>query len=89
MRKEPVTKELCDYVESLMYEVSARRDLCAFMIDHGMSGTEHFEKYHDAYLKANAEYAVAKVELAKMAGKGTKWHLDFENRELVIEDEKE
>lgn len=86
MRKEPVTKELCDYIESLMYEVDARRDLCAFMVDHGMGGTEHFEKYHDAYLKANAAYAVAKAELTKMAGQGKCWHLDFDNRELVIED---
>lgn len=89
MRKVPVTKEMCDYVESLMYELNARRDLCAFMVDHGMGGTEHFEKYHDAYLKANAEYAVAKGELAKLAGDGKRWHLDFENRELVVDDDAE
>jgi hypothetical protein len=86
MRREPVSPDFCDYVESLMYELDARRDLCAFMVDHGMSETEHFEKYHDAYLKANAEYAIAKGELTKMAGSGKKWWLDFDNRELVIED---
>ena len=87
MKKVPVTKEMCDYVESLMYELTARRDLCAFMVDHGMGETEHFEKYHDAYLKANAEYAVAKTELTKMAGPGKAWHLDFDNQELVVDDE--
>ena len=81
----PVTTELSDYVESLMYECEARRDLCAFMVDRGMSGTEHFEKYHDAYLKANAEYAVAKRELSEMAGNKGKWHLDFGKKELVVE----
>ena len=86
MKKVPISKEMCDYVESLMYELDARRDLCAFMVGHGMSDTEHFEKYHDAYLKANAEYAVAKTELAKLAGEGKRWRLDFENRELVVED---
>lgn len=86
MRREPVTADFCNYVESLMYECDARKDLCAFMVDHGMSDTERFEKYHDAYLKAYAEYGVAKAELAKMAGNGKHWHLDFEKRELVIED---
>lgn len=89
MRKVPVTTEMRDYVESLMYELDARRDLCAFMIDHGMDGTERFEKYHDAYLKANAEYAIAKGELAKLAGEGKRWRLDFENCELVVEDDKD
>lgn len=86
MRREPVSKELSDYVESLMYEVEARKDLCAFMVDHGMGSGEHFEKYHDEYLKACAEYAVAKGELTKLAGEGIRWRMDFENHELVIED---
>lgn len=81
----PVTEDLCNYVESLMYECNARRDLCAFMVDHGMGETEHFVKYHDAYLKANAEYEVAKRELSNMAGSRGKWRMDFDQKALVVE----
>lgn len=87
MRREIVADDFCNYVESLMYECNARKDLCAFMVDHGMGETERFEQYHNAYLKAYAEYEVAKAELTKMAGKGKRWHLDFDRRELVVEDE--
>lgn len=85
IRTIPVTEELCTYVEKLMHECNSRRDLCAFMIDHGMGGTEHFEKYHDDYLVKSAEYEVAKQELAKMAGDGKKWRMDFDKKELVVE----
>ena len=81
----PVSRDLSDYVEALMYECDARRDLCAFMVDHGMNGTEHFAKYHDEYLKAVARYSVAKKERSEMAGSKGKWRLDFDKSELVVE----
>lgn len=85
-KRIPVSKDLCDYVESLMYECDARKDLCAFMVDHGMADTPQFEKYHDAYIKAATAYSVAKGELTKLAGAGKSWRMDFDTKELVVGD---
>ena len=77
---------LCDYIESLQYEADARRDLCAFMIDHGMMGTEHFKKYQDEYVKFTAAYGVAKNMITKLYAPKGNWRLDFNSGELTYEE---
>lgn len=81
-----ISDDLCNYIESLQYEVNARKDLCAFMIDHGMMESESFRKYHDEYIKCNAEYNVAKNTLTKEYGIKGSWNLDFDTRELTYEE---
>ena len=81
-----IPSEFCDYIESLMYEVNARRDLCAFMISHGMGESEAFEKYHQEYLRFNAQYMMAKNMVSQMYSEGKPWRIDFEKGELIFLD---
>ena len=82
-----IPEELCDYVEALMYECEARKDLCAFMIHHGMRESEGFAKYHDEYLSMAAQYSMAKDMIGKMYANGKNWHLDFDTKELMFDEE--
>lgn len=85
-KKIQLEHSFCDYIESLMFEVNARRDLCAFMIGHGMSDSPQFDKYHKEYLDKNAEYEVAKQTVSELYGNGHAWRINFETKELEYTD---
>lgn len=87
MAKQIVPEELCSYIEALQYEVNARKDLCAFMIDHSMMDSPQFERYHKEYIECNIKYNAAKDQLTKMFNVKGPWNLEFETRELTYEDE--
>ena len=86
MAKAIVPEELNNYIEALQYEVNARKDLCAYMIDHGMEGTDQFNKYHKEYIECFVNYNTAKDELTKMFNISGAWNLDFETRELTYDE---
>lgn len=83
-----IPEDLNNYIEALQYEVNARKDLCAFMIDRGMGESEQFKKYHKEYIECSVQYNAAKQSLMEMYNlkQGTNWNLKFETRELTYED---
>lgn len=88
--KIEIPEKLSDYIESLMYEVNARRDLLAFCVERGMDvDGEVFQRYHKQYVEFNAEYELAKKNLTEdyVAGKhpNAKWNLDFMTHTLTVE----
>lgn len=59
-----VEKELVSYIESLYFDLSARRDTVTFMLEHDMdTSSAAFEKYHREMVEFNAKYETAKGEL--------------------------
>ena len=85
-----VNKEMSDYLEALMYETNARKDMVAYMIDHGMTKTESYDLYHKEYVEYHAKYEMAKRELeatyAHPISHGeVKWVMNFRTNQLEIE----
>ncbi len=84
-----VPPELRDYIEGLMYEVNARKDVVAFMIDRGMTESPAFPAYHKEYVEYCARYEAAKAELtARFVAPdypNARWTLNFEQCRLEIE----
>lgn len=82
-------EDLVNYIESLSYEVGARKDMLAFMVDRGMMGTEGYEKYHDSYLEFYSKYEIAKRDLearfVRPNHPNCTWSLDFDTGVLSIE----
>ena len=83
-------EELVNYVEGLAHRTAARKDLIAFMIDHGLGESEAFHKYHKEYEELYAQYEIAKDELAQTYVTQThpncKWQLNFSTGVLEIEE---
>ena len=78
-----------NYIESLQYEVNARKTLLSFCIDKGMDiNGETFKKYHDEYVEFVAKYEIAKKELSDTfvapTYPGAKWSLDFDSNTLTV-----
>lgn len=92
MRNDTVTmvkidETLCKRIEAIQFEVNARKDLLAFMMDGRLTiDSEQFEKYHDEYIQYHVEYEKAKQELQdKYVPDGSKrWELDFSSCEVKI-----
>ena len=85
-----VSEDMSNYIEGLMYEVNARKDLVAFCIERGMSlDGEIFQRYHKEYVDFSAQYEMAKKELEKTYVQAeypnSKWRLDFPTHTLTIE----
>ncbi len=54
---------LNNYIESLNYEVDARKSLLTFALNKGMDNTDAFNKYHDEYREFFMKFEVAKKDL--------------------------
>ena len=92
MRKNvPMPEEFCNYVESLMYETNARKDVIAFMIDRNVDNKERFDQYHKEYLEFYAQYELVKQEIQKTyvdevyGDQAIRWNLNFQTQELEID----
>lgn len=82
-------QEKVNYLESLCYEVNARKDLLHYMIQSGTGpDNEAFRAYHDEYRRFFVQYEAAKAELereyVKPLGDNLRWDLDFKTRKLTI-----
>ena len=92
MRKNvPMPEDFCNYVEGLMYETNARRDVIAFMINSTILNQERFDQYHTEYLEFYAKYELVKKEIQKTyvdevyGNQAIKWNLNFQTQELEID----
>ena len=81
-----VEESVRDYVESLDYEFSSRRDAVAFMISNNMDiTTEAFKSYQREMTEYNAQFTQAKGELEKKYvlpvtnGKACRWSLNYQH----------
>lgn len=85
-----VTKEMSDYVESLMYETNARKDMVAYMIDHDMTKNDAYDRYHKDYVEYHTKYEMAKRELEAtyvhpLKLGNVKWTMNFRTHQLEVE----
>lgn len=85
-----IPEDTSTYIESLQYELNARKDLLAFMIDRGQNETPGFQKYHQEYMEFSAQYEMAKNEMAgtyivPKYGKDAIWNLDFRTRIATVQ----
>lgn len=92
MRKiVPMPEDFCNYVEGLMYETNARRDVIAFMLNSAILNQERFDQYHKEYLEFYAKYELVKNEIQKTyvdevyGNQAIKWNLNFKTQELEID----
>jgi len=92
MRKNiPMPEDFCNYVEGLMYETNARKDVIAFMLNSAILNQERFDQYHKEYLEFYAKYELVKNEIQKTyvdevyGNQAIKWNLNFKTQELEID----
>lgn len=87
----PMPEDFCNYVEGLMYETNARRDVIAFMLNSVILNQERFDQYHKEYLEFYAKYELVKNEIQKTyvdevyGNQAIKWNLNFKTQELEID----
>lgn len=85
-------QSLIDYMESLSYEVAARRDVITFMLANQMdTNSAQFKAYHKEYLEFFAELETAKGQLEKdyvlpNATGPVTWSLDYGTATLTIKE---
>lgn len=89
MEKITISKELCDYVESLHYETNALQDL---LRKEGINNTsEELRSYwYTKYVETYTKYNLAKQELedtyiVPQLGKNHNWNLDFSTCTLEVQ----
>lgn len=85
-----IPEKMSDYIEGLMYEVNARKNLVAFCIERGMDlEGEVFQRYHKEYVDFTAEYEMAKKEMEReyIVSKypNCTWRLDFGTHTVTVE----
>lgn len=87
--KKQVPEKMRDYLERLSYEVDARKDLLAFLVEREQDGSDSFKRYHKEYVDLRAEYEMAKKKLADRFVSpdypDSTWKLDFSTCVLTIE----
>ena len=86
-----VEESIRDYVESIDYEWSTRRDAVVFMLSNGMNtNTDAFKAYQKEMTEFGAQFTQAKAEverkyvLPETKGKACRWSLDYQTAELTI-----
>lgn len=88
IRTIKIPEDLCNYIESLMYETNSRKDVIAFMLRQGTAEGEAFDRYHRQYLEFYAKYETAKEELVAKyiapAAPNCNWNLNFRTQEVEI-----
>lgn len=86
-----IPEDFCNYVEGLMYETNARKDVLAFMINQPSINKERFEEYHKEYLEFYSKYEIAKREIQEIyvnpeyKDTALNWNLNFKTSQLEIE----
>lgn len=83
-------RDFINELESLQYEVQARKNIIGYMIEMGQMKTDTFNEYHDEYLKFFKAYEKKKVEVETKYVRPVKknpknWNLDFGSGELTID----
>lgn len=91
-RKIKIDADFSNYIESLDYEVNARKSLCEYLMRNGNFDKEAFDYYHKEYIESFAKYELAKQELEKMyivpiIKSHCNWRLDFSSCEVTIDEE--
>lgn len=83
-------QELINYMESLSYDVAARRDVVTFMLANKMdTNSEQFHSYHKEYMESFAKLEMAKAQVEKdyvlpnSKGRVT-WSLDYGTATMTI-----
>lgn len=87
-----IEETIRDYVESLDYEFSARRDIIAFMIENNMNiNSEAFGQYQKEMMEFKVKFSTAKKELEERYvlpilkdNQKAQWMLDYQTCELII-----
>lgn len=81
-----IDEEVCNYIESLQYDVNARQSIIAYMIANGFDTTsENFKSYQKEFCDCKIKYDTAKEELSRQYLIKGKWNFDFETRTLTYE----
>ena len=85
-----IPEDMSNYIEGLMYEVNARKDLVAFCIERGVDiNNDIFQRYHKEYIDFSAQYEIAKKEMENTYIKpkypNCKWNLDFSINTVLVE----
>lgn len=78
-----------NFLESLAYEVNARKDLLAYMLQNGTKPEdENFQAYHKEYQEFFVQYEAAKAnfekEYVRPHGESLAWSLDYATRGLTL-----
>ena len=85
-----IPENLCNYIEGLMYETNARKDVITFMLSQDNINEERFKQYHDEYLTFYAKYETAKSEITnnfiipKYGDTKLIWNLNFSTNQLEV-----
>ena len=84
-----IPEEVCNYLESLMYETNARKNLLAFCIEHDLNEKDAFNDYHKEYIEFSAQYEMAKEEMASKyiypKYPSCTWNLNFNTKIAIVE----
>lgn len=89
-KKIIVEQDICDLIERYQYEMIARKEIIAFMLESGMNtDTNSFKAYEKEYLEYFVKYNEAKNQLEQLyiipvLGKVQNWNLNFRTRELTV-----
>lgn len=86
-------QELVDLIESLHYEVEARKDIITFYLTNAMdTNTDSFKNYNKEYREFFVQYSTAKEILEKDfivpkvdGAKYSRWNLDFQSKEVTVD----
>ena len=86
-----VTQEWVNKIEALQYEVTARQNLVAFMIENGHNmDSDNYKRYNSEYLDFFKQLEEAKEAFAneyvypQTNGKRVSWNLDFAAKEVTF-----
>lgn len=84
-----IPEELSQYIESIHFEVEARKSLINYCMGHGINPENPvFKRYHDEYIEFFIQYEEAKKEITEKfvsnKHKNASWNLDFETSTLTI-----
>lgn len=86
-----VTQDWVNRIEALQYEVSARQNILAFMIENGHNmDADNYKRYNGEYLDFFKQLEEAKEEFAteyvypQTNGKRVAWNLDFKELEVTF-----
>lgn len=85
-----IPEDLALYIEGLMYETNARKDLLSFIMHQENFNQERFKEYHNEYINFYTKYELAKKEmeenyiLNKYKDKQVSWTLNFKTHTLEV-----
>jgi len=87
-----INAETVNYIEGIHYELSARKDIIAFMLSNDMkTDTEAFQQYQKELSEFYAKFNLAKKELESMyippewKGHEVNWTLDYVTGVMTIQ----